>query len=279
MHSHPSSSTDTTRPFLKWTGGKQRLLKQLLPLLPQGRRLIEPFMGAGSVFLGTSYPSYLLNDANADLASVWRALKQRPEEFCTLASQHFVEENRSKEAFLSLRDRFNQTSDAFVRATLLPYLNRFGFNGLYRVNSKGRFNSPYGHPQKLPPDGRDLMMAAARKLERAEVMCGDFLAALEAAAEGDVVYCDPPYSDLEHAPSFVGYTSRRFGPEQHVRLVEASLAAVRRGATVLISNHNTPETRDLYRGWDLHQLEVRRSVSADPERRGTALELVAIKRP
>ena len=93
MHSHLPSNTAATRPFLKWAGGKQRLLKQLLPLLPPGKRLIEPFVGAGSVFLGSAYPSYVLNDANPDLASVWRALKERPEEFCALASQYFTEGN------------------------------------------------------------------------------------------------------------------------------------------------------------------------------------------
>jgi DNA adenine methylase len=186
MQSHPPSSADHTRPFLKWTGGKQRLLKQLLPLLPNGCRLIEPFVGAGSVFLGTNYPSYVLSDANPDLAAVWQALKESPEEFCRLASQHFVEENRSKEAFMRLRERFNRTSDVFERATLLPYLNRFGFNGVYRVNAKGIFNCPYGHPKNLPSAGVQMMLAASQKLQRAQVMCSDFSAAIETASAGDV---------------------------------------------------------------------------------------------
>ena len=103
----------TSRPFLRWAGGKQKLLKDLLQLLPAPRpagRLIEPFVGAGSVFLGTTYDSYLLNDANPDLIAVWTALKCRPDEFIAAASSYFVEANRTEQAYLALRNRFNQST-------------------------------------------------------------------------------------------------------------------------------------------------------------------------
>ena len=278
MQTHPEVRTNATRPFLKWAGGKQRLIAQLTPLLPPGNRLIEPFVGAGSVFLSTNYDSYLLNDANADLMSVWRIVKSQPVQLWQGASKYFTEEYRSPAGFQELRERFNRTSDAFERAALMLYLNRFAFNGIYRVNSKGEFNTPYAHLKVLPTLNLDVLQAASKRVQHAQLTCGDFADAIEHAGEGDVVYCDPPYSDSEEAPSFVGYTSSRFDHEEHRRLVSCSAAAVRRGATVLISNHDTPETRRLYSGWEHYQLEARRSVSADPARRGMAKELVAVLR-
>lgn len=275
MHTHPATAATASKPFLKWTGGKQRLLSQLLPLLPVGKnRLIEPFVGAGSVFLATDYECCIINDANPDLVAVWAALQNRPVEFMRRAASYFQEENRSQDAYRRLRARFNLEADAFERAGMLPYLNRFGFNGIYRVNSKGMFNTPYGKPKVLPNFPWDQMEAASRRLERCLILNGGFRAAIEMAEEGDVVYCDPPYVD-DSAPSFTQYTSARFGIDQQYELVLACEAAVERGATVLISNHDTATTRALYAGWDIHEVSVRRSVSADAGARGIAGELVA----
>lgn len=276
MYQHPTPASHNTcsKPVLKWSGGKSRLLKQLLPLLPPGKRLIEPFVGAGSVFLGTDYDSYVINDANADLMAMWAALQARPREYMERASAMFVDENRSLEAYASIRARFNAEVDSFERAVLLPYLNRFGFNGLFRVNSKGVFNVPFGKPKRLPLFPWDAMEAASRKLQRCLVLNGGFKAAVQMAGEGDVVYCDPPYVD-DAAPSFTQYTSARFGMAQQRELVHACEAAVERGATVLVSNHDTVTTRALYAGWDIHEVSVRRSVAAKGESRGVARELVA----
>jgi DNA adenine methylase len=280
MHQHPNStataSASKSKPYLKWTGGKVRLLPILLPLLPAGsKRLIEPFVGAGSVFLGTDYDSYVINDANPDLVSAWVALQARPRQYIQRAAAIFVEENRSREAYLALRERFNAETDAFERAVLLPYLNRFGFNGLFRVNSKGAFNVPYGQPKVLPRFPWEAMEAASRKLERCTVLNGGFRGAIELAGEGDVVYCDPPYVDDE-TPSFTQYTAARFGMHQQRELVAVCEQAVHRGATVLISNHDTPSTRELYADWKVVPVSVRRSVSAKVEARGTVGEVVAI---
>jgi DNA adenine methylase len=286
MNQHPTSTASSagtsarqTKPFLKWAGGKVRLLPQLLPLFPPGsKRLIEPFVGAGSVFLATDYDSYVINDANPDLVAMWTALQSRPREFMERAAELFVEQNRYPEAYVSIRAQFNAEVDSFERAVLLPYLNRFGFNGLYRVNSKGEFNVPYGQLKELPYFRWDEMEAASRKLQRCLILNGGFRAAIEMAGEDDVVYCDPPYVD-DDEPSFTQYTSARFGIAHQYELVQACEAAVERGATVLISNHDTDTTRALYTGWDIHEVSVRRSLSASAASRGTARELVARLRP
>lgn len=276
MQQHPQTRT---RPFLKWAGGKQRLLKTLLPLLPPGKRLIEPFLGAGSVFLGTDYASYVLNDANPDLVAAWVSLKERPAPFILEASALFCEANRSHDRYLALRDEFNSSSDAYSRAVLLPYLNCFGFNGLYRVNKAGAFNVPFGKPTRLPLFPFDEMFAAAVRLRRAKILSGDFQAAMDVAASGDIVYCDPPYHSSSKGASFSAYTSNGFTDADHLRLLECANAAAARGTTVLISNHDTPLTRKLYRDCEVHRLNVNRSIASTRHGRGNCEELVAILRP
>jgi len=128
MLKHPQHLAPS-RPFLKWLGGKGRLLPTLLPLLPPGSRLIEPFVGAGAVFLGSSYPAAILGDANPDLAAVWVAIKERPREFVARASELFSDGNRSPEAYLRIRSEYNEAVDRFERAVRFMYLNKFGFNG------------------------------------------------------------------------------------------------------------------------------------------------------
>ena len=277
MHSHPQSNQ--SRPFLKWVGGKVRLLPQLLPLLPEGNRLIEPFVGAGSAFLGSSYPKAVLGDANPDLVAVWTAIRERPREFSDQASVLFTEANRSDEAYKRIRAKYNASEDRFERAVLFIYLNKFGFNGIYRVNQRGGFNVPYAKPSVVPNFPFAEVEAASRKLQAAMVVCSGFRGTMSLASRGDVVYCDPPYVDLSDRPSFVAYTKEGFGPTEQVALVDASIAAARRGATVVISNHDTPYSRELYRVFDISVVSARRSISAVGSARGIVGELVATLTP
>jgi len=276
MYTHPASDATTSKPFLKWTGGKSRVLPKLLPLLPPGGRLIEPFVGAGSVFLGTDYDRYVINDANADLAAVWAALQSRPHEFIEHVSALFVESGLSQEAYLRIRAEFNASTHRFERAVRLPYLNKFGFNGLFRVNRKGEFNVPYGAPASVPVFDVQRYEAAAVKLARCLVLNGGYAAAIELAGAGDVVYCDPPYLDSTSGTSFTGYTAHGFSKADHERLLACCVQAASRGAKVLVSNHDTPEARALFKGWHIEAFAVRRSVGARPGSRGEVRELVAV---
>lgn len=278
MNNHPNAPTHGSKPFLKWVGGKQRLLPQLLPLLPPGKRLIEPFVGAGSVFLRSSYPRYLINDANPDLVAVWTALKQRPREFIQRSSDYFSEQYLGQDAYLQVRAEFNAEVDRFERAVRFIYLNKTCFNGLFRVNRSGAFNVPYGQSKTLPWFPAEELANASQKMANVTVMGGDFSAAIAEAGEGDVVYCDPPYlPDSARKTGFSRYTVGGFGIEEHARLVLACGQAYLRGATVLISNSDVLEARFLYSGWQLHELSVRRSVSADKELRGAVRELLAVR--
>ncbi|CAM5783805.1 DNA adenine methylase [Rhizobacter fulvus] len=277
MYFHPQSQA--CHPYLRWAGGKSRLLPQLLPHLPLRGRLVEPFVGAGSVFLAADYDNYLLADANPDLISVWVALQSRPAEFIAASQPYFDKKNWSEDAYLRIREEFNREVDRFERAARFLYLNKFSFNGLFRVNRSGAFNVPYGRPKTLPHFPFEALEAAAVKLRRCIFMNGGFEATLAETGFGDAVYCDPPYHSKSEAPSFTGYVAGGFGLSEHERLVISARQAVKRGATVLISNHDTAETRELYKGWELHDLQVRRSLSASGSARGMANELLAVLRP
>lgn len=264
------------RPPLKWTGGKIRLLPQLSPLLPHGRRLIEPFVGAGAVFLNHKYSAYLLSDANIDLMTMWRALRDHPAKYINDAEALFGAANHSEAAYLRIREEFNGATDAYERAVRLPYLNRNGFNGLYRVNRQGVYNVPYGKPKAPAHFPLGAFERASVTVRRATLMDGGFALAMALAGAGDVVYCDPPYSPSVAGNSFANYTAHGFGLNDHEDLVRAARDAHMRGATVLISNHDTPETRALYSGFTIHSLQVHRTVAADASARGSTAELVAV---
>lgn len=280
MHIHPTSNqaSSTLKPFLKWAGGKQRLLPHLREVLPPGKRLIEPFLGAGSVFLGTDYPEYLLGDANPDLMAVWVALQSNPAEYVSRAERLFSRENTSADAYARLRGEFNTSTDRLERAALFLYLNRFGFNGVFRVNGSGNMNTPYGYPKVTPSFPAAALEGAAMKLSLARLHIGGFSALMDQAGAGDVVYCDPPYSDVGN-PSFTAYTRSRFGEKEHEELISSARLAASRGAFVAISNHANEYTRSLYKGFETHELVVRRSVATKSEARGQAREILAILKP
>lgn len=275
QHPTPDSFSTSSRPFLKWAGGKQRILHEIKARLPTSKRLIEPFLGAGSLFLGTFYQEYLLGDANPDLMAVWTALQARPREYVERASQLFTSQHWSEDSYYKRRDEYNLQTDLFERAVLFVYLNRFGFNGVYRVNSKGAMNTPYGKPRTLPGFPWDELRLAANKLQNATLHSGSFQFAMEQAGEGDVVYCDPPYSSVDR-PSFTAYTQAGFGVEQHAELCHLAELAVKRGALVAISNHDSAHTRALYKLWTIHELTVRRSVAGPLHGRELSREVLAV---
>jgi DNA adenine methylase len=268
------------KPALKWVGGKQRVLSTLLPYIDGTQRLIEPFVGAGSVFLAAGEREVVINDANADLIEFYRCLQQDVTALIEIAEPLFSASEMSPDSYGKNRNRFNSGARGFERAALLLYLNKFGFNGLYRVNKNGGFNVPYGHPKVMPGFPRQQLIDMAARLQNVEIMCGDFTAAIALATDGDVVYCDPPYVDTSGTPgSFTSYTAARFGMEQQQQLVTAAHAAAARGATVIISNHDSEVARQLYVGAEIHSFDVRRSISAKGDSRTDAQELIAVFRP
>ncbi|TQV89724.1 Dam family site-specific DNA-(adenine-N6)-methyltransferase [Aliikangiella coralliicola] len=263
-----------SRPFLKWAGGKYRLLDKLAPHL-KGRKLIEPFVGSGAVFLNQDFERYLLGDINPDLINLYQCLKQEKRKFINYARSFFNQENNSQKAYLQFREEFNNGLKGRRRAALFVYLNRHGFNGLCRYNKSGGFNVPFGRYVK-PYFPEKEMYHFLVKAKQAKFVCGDFVALMNRSRRGDVVYCDPPYVPLSPTASFTSYAAQGFSYDQQVELAYRAKHLSERGVKVIISNHDNAITRQIYEDAKIEAFPVRRFISCDGNKRGNASELLAI---
>ncbi|HDS7864498.1 TPA: Dam family site-specific DNA-(adenine-N6)-methyltransferase [Escherichia coli] len=265
------------RSIFKWAGGKFGVLEQIFRYLPEGKRLIEPFVGGGAVFMNAGYQENLLNDVNADLINFYKTLQREAHSLITLAHRFFLDYN-TQEGFLAVRNAFNkQVYDDLHRAAAFLFLNRHCFNGLTRYNQAGEFNVGYGK-YKTPYFPLQEMEAFLSAEGRSEFVCGDFAAVIEAAGEGDVIFCDPPYEPLPNTEGFTNYSGHDFKFEEQKRLVSLLTDAHRRGAKVLITNSGAPNIRELYQdsGFRVEPLFARRSVSCKGDTRGVAHDVIAI---
>lgn len=265
------------RSIFKWAGGKFGVLEQIFRYLPEGKRLIEPFVGGGAVFMNAGYQENLLNDVNADLINFYKTLQREAHSLITLAHRFFLDHN-TQEGFLAVRNAFNkQVYDDLHRAAAFLFLNRHCFNGLTRYNQAGEFNVGYGKYKSthFPLQEMEAFLGAEG---RSEFVCGDFAAVIEAAGEGDVIFCDPPYEPLPNTEGFTNYSGHDFKFEEQKRLVSLLTDAHRRGAKVLITNSGAPNIRELYQDSDfrVEPLFARRSVSCKGDTRGVAHDVLGI---
>lgn len=268
------------RPFVKWAGGKSRVLPDLLPHLPKAHCLVEPFVGGASVFLNTDYRRYVLGDINADLIALYRHVKNDTEAVITMA-RHFFETGNSLEAYATYRDIFNLTPASIYRAALFLYLNRHGYNGLCRYNQNGRYNVPYGK-YKAPyfPELEIRQFAEKANDTKALFLCCSFKNTLNVVSNDSVIYCDPPYLPDNDTADFTQYYTRPFTPDDHQQLVNSLLDAHRKyHVPIVVSNSDTPATREIYKSFRLSEINVMRSISADSNNRKTAKEVIGIMSP
>lgn len=265
------------RPFLKWAGGKYSLLPELDRLIPEGKRLVEPFVGGGSVFLNSEkHESFLLADVNADLINLYQMLEVDHIRVCSLAKILFERAN-SEEAYKDLRDEFNnQRMCAPERAAAFLFLNRHCFNGLIRYNRDGFFNVGWGKYEAPYFPGAEIK-AFKQKAHKCVFMNARYRRTLALAGEGDVVYCDPPYEPLPGTAGFTNYAAGGFSWDDQISLAESCLAAHQRGAKVLISNSTAPRVLDLYErhGFTIHHVSARRAISSKGSTREVAKDIVA----
>ncbi|ELH0788523.1 Dam family site-specific DNA-(adenine-N6)-methyltransferase [Salmonella enterica] len=265
------------RPFLKWAGGKYSLLPELYHLIPAGKRLIEPFVGGGSVFLNSDkHERFLLADVNADLINLYQMLAVVPDSVIGEAIKAFRHLN-DVENYTAIREAFNaQKLNATERAAAFLYLNRHCFNGLMRYNLDGFFNVGWGK-YKAPYFPEEEIRAFRKKSRACVFMTAGFERTLRLAGDGDVVYCDPPYEPMPGTAGFTNYASGGFSWDSQVALAESCVAAHQRGAKVFISNSTAPRVIELYErhGFTLHRVNARRSISSKGSTRETANDIVA----
>ncbi len=259
-------------PFIKWAGGKRSLLEQMRPHLPERfGRYFEPFVGGAALFFELQPERAQLSDNNSRLIATYRGLRDDTDEVVRLLRGYRYNRN----FFLKMRARkIDDKTDAEIAAWFI-YLNKTGFNGLYRVNSKNEFNVPFGRYVKPNICDEANLRRCATVLAGAEIRLEDFEKATQQAERGDLVYFDPPYVPLSATSSFTSYTSNGFGSEEQQRLRDTALRLLGRGVHVVLSNSSADAVRELYRGdFDLLQVHARRSINSRSDRRQAIPELL-----
>jgi len=277
VHSY-DNPMQKSRPFLKWAGNKYRLLNQILPSLPKARRLIEPFAGSAALFINSDYPSYWLCEINNDLVELFLCVKNEGESFITYCETYFLENNNSETQYYLLRDKFNQSTDLRERAALFLYLNRHGYNGLCRYNSKGIFNVPFGQIKRAYFPRKEMLYFHKKSTEATFTRC-DFRETFKVATSEDLIYCDPPYSPRSQSSNFSSYTDIEFGEKEHIELALLALEHTKKGGVVLISNHDTEFTRHHYQRSEIKSFPVQRFISCKGNHRLQVQEILAIFKP
>ncbi|MCB9746193.1 MAG: DNA adenine methylase [Alphaproteobacteria bacterium] len=259
------------RPFLKWVGGKRQLLDELDALLPASyNRYYEPFIGGGALFFAERPRMALLSDANGELIDTYRAVRDCPEEVIAELEQHVYD----KDYYYEMRAWDASRAPLWQRAARMIFLNRTGFNGLYRVNRAGQFNVPFGRYSNPTICDAENLRACSLALRGVELAHQGFEAALSLAEPGDFVYFDPPYVPLTPTSSFTSYVPGGFGLAEQEQLAEVFATLAARGVSVMLSNSDTELVRELYRGFHLEEVRARRSVNAQGGGRGKVGELV-----
>ncbi|KGJ89723.1 DNA adenine methylase [Colwellia psychrerythraea] len=265
------------RAFLKWAGGKYSLCDVISKMLPNERRLIEPFVGAGSVFLNTDYDEYILNDINKDLINLYKIIQVQPDSFIEDARKFFNPEHNQAETYYQLRSDFNASKDSYFRSLVFLYMNRHGYNGLCRYNKKGGYNVPFGK-YKRPYFPELELNYFAEKSQKATFVCEGYRQAFERAEKGDVIYCDPPYVPLSKTASFTSYAGNGFGLDEQADLANAAEEVSENGTvSVVISNHDTIWTRKIYEHANkIKSVKVARTISQSANKRKKVAELLAL---
>ncbi len=268
----PAETRHCARPFLKWVGGKRQLLPAIREHVPASYHTYhEPFLGGGALFFDLAPPHAVLTDSNRRLIRAYKGVRNDCEHVIDLLQGY----QHTKDFYLGLRKaHIDARGDPEVAAWLI-YLNRTGYNGLYRVNSRNEFNVPFGRYKNPTICDAPNLRACSRALRGATLQIKDFEVVRDQAKPGDFVYFDPPYVPLSTTSSFTSYTQDGFGLESQERLRDLALDLKQRGVHVLISNSASPEVRDLYaRGFKHKTVEANRAVNSKADRRGKISELL-----
>lgn len=263
------------RPFLKWAGSKYNCLQHIVTALPVGKRLIEPFSGSGAVFMNTHFESYILGESNEDLIALYRILQQKGEAFIHYCKKYFIEETNNNLKYYEFREQFNQMKPSQNKSALFLYLNRHGYNGLCRYNSKGIFNVPFGL-YKNPYFPQNEMMAFYQKSIHAHFIHHDFRETFKMAERGDIIYCDPPYVPILQTTKPLPYTPKKFDTDDQIELAELARETAAKGIPVVLSNHDTEFTRTHYKHALIKSFPVTRWINCQANKRQPVKELIAV---
>ena len=263
----PAAERDAVqaKPILKWAGGKTQLLGQLLPKVPEVYgRYIEPFIGGGAMFFALNPAESVIADSNPELINMYRQVAENVGDVISFLQEY----ENTQEMFYSVRALDWEDLTEAEAAARTIYLNKTCFNGLYRVNKKGKFNVPYGK-QKAPNFcDADALYAASEALKKATIVCGDYLSVLkEYARPGDFIFLDPPYLPISAHSDFKRYTKEQFYEEDHVELAKEVLRLQELGCHIILTNSNHPLVYELYESFNIEVVQTKRYISCSGNRR------------
>lgn len=270
------------RPVVKWAGGKTQLLDEIIKRLPQiYNRYFEPFVGGGALLFQLKPQDAVINDLNYELVCVYECLKDKKllKKLIEKLNEH--EKNHSKAYFQEIRildrtDHFKNLSKVDIAARMI-YLNKSGYNGMYRVNSKGHFNVPMDNSkEKVKLYNFDNLMNIHKYFTNSNIVItnGDFEEVVKEAKIGDFVYFDPPYDTYENQKNFTSYSKQGFSKEDQKRLFEVFNRLSKTGVYVMLSNHNTDFIRELYKDYKIDVVLAKRMINSKATQRGPVEEVI-----
>tara|TARA_B100000575_G_scaffold285310_1_gene280440 strand:- start:961 stop:1770 length:810 start_codon:yes stop_codon:yes gene_type:complete len=264
------SRLNPAKPFLKWAGGKRQLLPFLREHLPvEFGTYHEPFIGGGALFFDTAPEQAVIADYNLRLVRTYRAVRDNPDAVIERLKNY----PNDKEFFLALRAQDIDCASDDELAAWMIYLNRTGFNGLYRVNRKGGFNVPFGRYKNPKICDADNLYGVAKRLESVEILHADFRSVEDRARPGDFVYFDPPYVPASNTASFTAYTKNGFGLDDQAELRDLARRLKDKGVAVLLSNSSVPEVHALYaEGFETIEIFANRAINCNAAKRGKVAE-------
>lgn len=268
------SQSTLPRPFLKWAGGKSKLIKQYLTHLPAEntyKNYYEPFLGGGAVFFYLQPSNAILTDINVELITTYRCVRDNLQELIYLLKEH--EGKHSRDYYYSVRA--NSVKTDLEKAARLIYLNKTCFNGLYRVNSQGKFNVPLGKYKNPNICPEDLLIAASKALCQAEIKQASFTEILNHATNSnDFVYFDPPYYPISETSYFTSYTNSSFQENEQIQLRDIFVKLSERGVKVMLSNSDCEFIRNLYSSFNIYTISAARAINSNAKKRGKINEVL-----
>ena len=270
--------SEKPHPFLKWAGGKRQLISQMKKYFPRNcNRYIEPFIGGGAVFFYMKPKFSIIIDINEELINCYKVIKTNVKELIELLGNH----KNEKDYYYSIRaldrdeEKFSKLSN-IEKASRMIYLNRCCYNGLYRVNSKGEFNVPFGKYNNPNFCDEENLLAVSKALENVSIIHGSFEICLDYAEKGDFVYFDPPYHPISKTSSFTSYTKENFGRDSQQKLFYVFKKLDERDCKLMLSNSYNDYIKNLYNEYKIIKLNARRAINSNAAKRGNINELLIL---
>jgi DNA adenine methylase len=272
------------RPFLKWAGGKRQLLPEIVkyvPKLTSKHTYYEPFIGGGALLFELQPPKVVINDRNGELINCYVVIKDSLDELMTELSKDKYSNNEKSYYDMRDLDRSNKKYaklSAVEKAARIIYLNKTCYNGLFRVNSQGQFNVPFGRYKNPNFLDNAVLTAVNKYLNSNNITLSnlDFQEAVQDAKKGDFVYLDPPYDPVSETASFTGYDVNGFNRDEQERLKKVFDDLTERGCKVMLSNSCTDFILDLYKDYQIKKVRATRSINSNALKRGMVNEVLVL---